>query len=58
VLRLRPDAGEALAALRREGALAAIVSGSGPTAFGLFRHREEAEAAATRIPGAFAASPV
>jgi 4-diphosphocytidyl-2-C-methyl-D-erythritol kinase len=58
VLRLRPEAGDALAALRREGALAAIVSGSGPTAFGLFRHRDEAAAAAARIPGAFAASPV
>jgi 4-diphosphocytidyl-2-C-methyl-D-erythritol kinase len=58
VLRLRPEVGEALAALRREGALAAIVSGSGPTAFGLFRQRDEAEAAAVRIPGAFAASPV
>jgi 4-diphosphocytidyl-2-C-methyl-D-erythritol kinase len=58
VLRLRPDVGEALAALRRQGALAAIVSGSGPTAFGLFRHRDDAEAAAARIPGAFAASPV
>jgi len=58
VLRLRPEVGEALAALRREGALAAIVSGSGPTAFGLFRHRDEAEAASRRIHGSFAASPV
>jgi 4-diphosphocytidyl-2-C-methyl-D-erythritol kinase len=58
VLGLRPEVGEALAALRREGALAAIVSGSGPTAFGLFRDRDEAEAAAAGIPGAFAASPV
>jgi 4-diphosphocytidyl-2-C-methyl-D-erythritol kinase len=49
---------EALATLRREGALRAIVSGSGPTTFGLFRHRDEAEAAAGRIPGSFAASPV
>jgi len=58
VLRLRPEVGEALAALRRGGALAAIVSGSGPTAFGLFRQRDAAEAAAAAIPGAFAASPV
>jgi 4-diphosphocytidyl-2-C-methyl-D-erythritol kinase len=58
VLRLRPEVAEALAALRSEGALAAIVSGSGPTAFGLFRNRAEAEDAAARIPGAFAASPV
>jgi 4-diphosphocytidyl-2-C-methyl-D-erythritol kinase len=58
VLRLRPEVAEALATLRREGALRAIVSGSGPTTFGLFRHRDEAEAAAGRIPGSFAASPV
>ncbi|HXD70212.1 MAG TPA: hypothetical protein VN615_10150 [Gaiellales bacterium] len=58
VLRLRPEVGEALEALRRQGALAAIVSGSGPTAFGLFRHRDDAEAAAAAIPGSFAASPV
>jgi len=58
VLRLRPEVGEALSALRRAGALAAIVSGSGPTAFGLFRNREEAEAEAARIPGSLAASPV
>jgi 4-diphosphocytidyl-2-C-methyl-D-erythritol kinase len=58
VLRLRPDAGAALDALRREGALAQIVTGSGPTAFGLFSHRQAAEAAAAGIPGAFAASPV
>ncbi len=58
VLRLRPEVAGALAALRREGALAAIVSGSGPTAFGVFPHRGEAEAAALRIPGSFAASPV
>jgi 4-diphosphocytidyl-2-C-methyl-D-erythritol kinase len=58
VLALRPDVGAALAALRREGALAQIVTGSGPTAFGLFPHRAAAEAAAARITGAFAASPV
>jgi len=58
VLRLRPQVREALDALRSEGALAAIVSGSGPTAFGLFRHREDADAAAAAVPGSFAASPV
>ena len=58
VLRLRPEVAGALAALRQEGALAAIVSGSGPTAFGVFRHRDEAEAAVAMIPGSFAASPV
>ena len=58
VLSLRPDVAAALAALRSQGALAQIVTGSGPTAFGLFEHRQAAEAAAARIPGAIAASPV
>jgi 4-diphosphocytidyl-2-C-methyl-D-erythritol kinase len=58
VLALRPDVAEALDALRGEGALRQIVTGSGPTAFGLFPHRAAAEAAAARITGAFAASPV
>ena len=58
VLALRPDVAAALDALRAEGALAQIVSGSGPTAFGLYAHRAAAEAAAARITGAFAASPV
>jgi 4-diphosphocytidyl-2-C-methyl-D-erythritol kinase len=58
VLELRPEVSAALAALEAEGALAQIVSGSGPTAFGLFAHRQAAEAAAARIAGALAASPV
>jgi 4-diphosphocytidyl-2-C-methyl-D-erythritol kinase len=58
VLSLRPDVAAALDALRSQGALAQIVTGSGPTAFGLFEHRRAAEAAAARIPGALAASPV
>jgi 4-diphosphocytidyl-2-C-methyl-D-erythritol kinase len=58
VLALRPDAGEALAALRAAGALAAAISGSGPTAFGLFRDRADAQRAAAGIPGAIAASPL
>jgi 4-diphosphocytidyl-2-C-methyl-D-erythritol kinase len=58
VLSLRADVAAALDALRSQGALAQIVSGSGPTAFGLFEHRQAAEAAAARIPGAIAASPV
>jgi 4-diphosphocytidyl-2C-methyl-D-erythritol kinase len=49
---------ETLAALRQAGALEALVAGSGPTAFGLFPHREAAEEAASGIPGALAASPV
>jgi 4-diphosphocytidyl-2-C-methyl-D-erythritol kinase len=51
-LSLRPDLGETLTRLRGSGALGAAVSGSGPTCFGLFRDREEAEAAAASIPGA------
>ncbi|HEY7257895.1 MAG TPA: hypothetical protein VH459_02440 [Gaiellales bacterium] len=57
-LGLRPDVRAALAALRAAGALHAQVTGSGPTAFGLFPHREAAEEAAGAIPGALAASPV
>jgi 4-diphosphocytidyl-2-C-methyl-D-erythritol kinase len=58
VLSLRPEMTGALEALRSQGALGQIVTGSGPTAFGLFEHRQAAEAAAARIPGAIAASPV
>ncbi len=57
-LRLRPEAGATLEALRDRGALAAQVTGSGPTVFGLFPHRQAAEEAAAAIPGALAASPV
>jgi 4-diphosphocytidyl-2-C-methyl-D-erythritol kinase len=57
-LALRPDVAGTLAALRGAGALAAQVTGSGPTAFGLFPHRAAADEAAAGIPGALAASPV
>jgi 4-diphosphocytidyl-2-C-methyl-D-erythritol kinase len=57
-LGLRPEVEGTLLALREAGALAAQVTGSGPTAFGLFPHREAAEKAAAAIPGALAASPV
>jgi 4-diphosphocytidyl-2-C-methyl-D-erythritol kinase len=57
-LELRPEAASARAALRGAGALAAQVTGSGPTAYGLFPHRDAAEAAAAGIPGAIATSPV
>ncbi len=40
-------------ALLAEGARAAMMSGSGPTVFGIFRDRDEAERAAGRIRGAF-----
>jgi 4-diphosphocytidyl-2-C-methyl-D-erythritol kinase len=44
-LQLQPQAETALALLREAGAEVARLSGSGPTAFGLFDSREEAEAA-------------
>jgi 4-diphosphocytidyl-2-C-methyl-D-erythritol kinase len=45
-LSLRPDIGDALEALRQAGAPLAILSGSGPTAVGLFPNLGEARAAA------------
>ena len=57
-LRLRPEVAGALEQLRSAGALAAQVSGSGPTAFGLFEHRDAANDAAAGIKGALTASPV
>jgi 4-diphosphocytidyl-2-C-methyl-D-erythritol kinase len=46
---LRPDVGEALGALREAGAPLALLTGSGPTAFGLFADLAAARAAAERI---------
>ncbi len=46
---LRPDIEEALEALTGAGAGAALLSGSGPTAFGLFADLDEATRAAGRI---------
>jgi 4-diphosphocytidyl-2-C-methyl-D-erythritol kinase len=48
-LSLRPDIGTALDALREAGAPVAILSGSGPTAVGLFADLAAAEAAAQRL---------
>jgi 4-diphosphocytidyl-2-C-methyl-D-erythritol kinase len=48
-LSLRPDIGEALDALRGAGAPLVFMSGSGPTAVGLFAGLAEAKDAATRI---------
>jgi 4-diphosphocytidyl-2-C-methyl-D-erythritol kinase len=48
-LSLRPDIGEALAALRAAGAPKAILSGSGPTAVGLFRDLAAAKDAAESL---------
>jgi 4-diphosphocytidyl-2-C-methyl-D-erythritol kinase len=48
-LSLRPEIGEALRALRAAGAPVAILSGSGPTAVGLFPDLAAAQAAAEAI---------
>jgi 4-diphosphocytidyl-2-C-methyl-D-erythritol kinase len=50
-LSLRPGLEETLGALRSAGALAAAVSGSGPTCFGLFPDGAAAERAAAGVPG-------
>jgi 4-diphosphocytidyl-2-C-methyl-D-erythritol kinase len=46
---LRPEIGDALDALRTAGASHALLTGSGPTAFGLFEDLAEAQAAAGAI---------
>jgi len=46
---LRPEIGEALEALREAGAPLALLTGSGPTAFGLFDDLAAARAAAQRL---------
>jgi 4-diphosphocytidyl-2-C-methyl-D-erythritol kinase len=51
-LSLRPELEGTLAALRKAGALATAMSGSGPTAFGIFADREAAMRAAGGIGGA------
>jgi 4-diphosphocytidyl-2-C-methyl-D-erythritol kinase len=49
---LRPEIGEPVDRLAKAGALAAAVSGSGPTAFGIFSGPAMAERAAAAVPGA------
>lgn len=60
-ISLRPSIAEALDALRDAGAVVARVTGSGPTAFGLFADIAEADRAAAALPpryaGALVASP-
>ncbi|MDQ3719955.1 MAG: 4-(cytidine 5'-diphospho)-2-C-methyl-D-erythritol kinase [Actinomycetota bacterium] len=51
-LSLRPDLEQRLFELCDHAALAARLSGSGPTAFGLFDGRQAAERAAAALPGA------
>lgn len=51
-VRMRPQLDQAMADLVAAGALGAAVTGSGPTAFGVFADRDAAEAAAAAMPGA------
>jgi 4-diphosphocytidyl-2-C-methyl-D-erythritol kinase len=48
-LALRPEIEDSLAALREQGAAVALITGSGPTAFGLFQDSERASAAADAL---------
>jgi 4-diphosphocytidyl-2-C-methyl-D-erythritol kinase len=54
-LALRPELAGVLDDLRVAGAVGSLVSGSGPTCFGLFGDRAAAERAAAAIPGALVA---
>jgi 4-diphosphocytidyl-2-C-methyl-D-erythritol kinase len=51
---LRPEIAEALAALEEAGAVRALVTGSGPTAVGLFADIADADAAASALPPRYA----
>jgi 4-diphosphocytidyl-2-C-methyl-D-erythritol kinase len=57
-ISLLPEIEASLAALRAAGARTAMVSGSGPTTYGVFATREAAAAAAAEIPGSVVAEPV
>jgi 4-diphosphocytidyl-2-C-methyl-D-erythritol kinase len=54
-LSLRPELREVVERLSAAGALAAQVTGSGPTAFGAFADRSAAARAAAQLPGAIVA---
>jgi 4-diphosphocytidyl-2-C-methyl-D-erythritol kinase len=54
VVSLRPQVSEALAALREAGAAATLVTGSGPTAVGIFEHIVAADRAAGALPPRYA----
>jgi 4-diphosphocytidyl-2-C-methyl-D-erythritol kinase len=51
IARHHPEIDQMKAALRRAGALAAAMSGSGSTVFGLFQRRTDAETAVGRLAG-------
>jgi 4-diphosphocytidyl-2-C-methyl-D-erythritol kinase len=52
IARHHPEIDQMKIALRRAGALAAAMSGSGSTVFGLFQRRKEAVSAVARLSGA------
>lgn len=52
-ISLRPEIEEALRALEGAGAAHAMVTGSGPTAFGLYPTADEAASAASELRGSF-----
>jgi 4-diphosphocytidyl-2-C-methyl-D-erythritol kinase len=58
VLRLQPELADTLAAVRAAGALAAAVSGSGPTVFGIFPDAGAAEKASEVVEGSIATGPL
>ena len=55
-LSLRPELSEVIGALERSGALVALVTGSGPTVFGVFDGEQAARRAAASLPGAVVAT--
>ena len=55
-ISLRPEIEQALTALSGAGAEVAMVTGSGPTAFGLFGGRAAADAAVDELSGAFSSA--
>lgn len=57
-LRLMPEIAEAMRALKAQGAAYVRMSGSGSTAFGLFQSKQQADQAASAIPGAYRARTV
>ena len=57
-ISLRPRIAEALDALEQVGAARALVTGSGPTAFGLFEDIVAADAAASALPPRYASAIV
>ena len=58
VLELRPELQQMIDDVRAAGALAAAVTGSGPTVFGVFADRASAERAVAKIPRGIAVSPL